>query len=62
VYIGTRKGDFWVLAAGKDLRVLSSIRLGDPVISTAVAANGTLFLGTMTRLYAVKQGARGGAR
>jgi outer membrane protein assembly factor BamB len=62
VYIGTRKGDFWVLAAGKDLRVLSSIRLGDPVISTAVAANGTLYLGTMTRLYAVKQGARGGGR
>jgi len=61
VYIGTRKGDFWVLAAGKDLRVLSSIRLDAPVISTAVAANGTLYVGTMTRLYAAKQGARGEA-
>ena len=29
VYIGTRRGDFWVLAAGKEKRVLSSIRLDD---------------------------------
>ena len=61
VYIGTRKGDFWVLAAGKELHVLSSIRLDDPVISTAVAANGTLYVGTMTRLYALRQGARSDA-
>jgi outer membrane protein assembly factor BamB len=56
VYIGTRKGVFWVLAAGKQKQVLSSIRLEDPVISTAVAANGTLYVGTMTRLYALQQG------
>jgi outer membrane protein assembly factor BamB len=59
VYIGTRKGDFWVLAAGKQKRVLSSIRLEDPIHSTVVAANGTLYVGTMTRLYALQQGAHG---
>ena len=59
VYIGTRRGDFWVLAAGKELKVLSSIRLRDPVISTPVAANGTLYVGTMTRLYALQKGAKG---
>ena len=59
VYIGTRKGDFWVLAAGKQKRVLSSIRLPDPVQSTVVAANGTLYVGTMTRLYALRAGAHG---
>jgi outer membrane protein assembly factor BamB len=53
VYIGTRRGDFWVLAAGRQKRVLSSIRLDAPVISTPVAANGTLYVGTMTRLYAL---------
>ena len=57
VFIGTRKGDFWILAAGKEKRVLSSVRLEDPVISTAVAANGTLYVGTMTRLYALQKGA-----
>ena len=56
VYIGTRRGDFSVLAAGKELRVLSSIRLDDAVISTAVAANGTLYVGTMPRLFALQQG------
>ena len=58
VYIGTRRGDFWVLASGKDKQVLSSIRLDDAVISTAVAANGTLYVGTMGRLYALRQGSR----
>jgi outer membrane protein assembly factor BamB len=57
VYVGTRRGDFCVLAAGKTKKVLSSIRLPDPIHSTAVAANGTLYVGTMTRLYALKQGA-----
>ncbi|MCR4411053.1 MAG: PQQ-binding-like beta-propeller repeat protein [Thermoguttaceae bacterium] len=59
VYIGTRRGDFLVLAAGREKRLLSSIRLPDPVISTPVAANGTLYVGTMSRLYALKTGAHG---
>lgn len=57
VYVGTRRGHFWVLAAGKQRRVLSMVRLDAPVISTAVAADGVLYVGTMTRLYAVAAGA-----
>jgi outer membrane protein assembly factor BamB len=57
VYIGTRRGDFTVLAAGRQLRVLSSIRLDDAVISTPVAANGTLYVGTMGALFALQSGA-----
>ena len=56
VYIGTRAGKFWVLAAGRKKQVLSSIRLDSPVISTAVAAGGTLYVGTMKRLYALREG------
>ena len=59
VYIGTRRGDFQVLAAGKEKRLLSSLRLDAPVISTAVAADGMLYVASMTRLYALKNGARG---
>ena len=58
VYVGTRRGDFWVLAAGQQKRILSSVRLRDPVISTPVAAKGTLYVGTMTRLYALKKGSQ----
>lgn len=55
VYIGTRRGEFWVLAAGKEKRVISYVRLDAPVISTCVAANGTLYVGTMNRLYALQK-------
>jgi outer membrane protein assembly factor BamB len=57
VYIGTRRGDFLVLATGKEKRLLSSVRLPDPIHSSSVAANGTLYVATMTRLYALRQGA-----
>jgi outer membrane protein assembly factor BamB len=53
VYVGTRKGDFWVLAAGREKRVLSTIHLDSPIVGTAVAANGTLYLASFTRLYAL---------
>ncbi|MFH1921434.1 MAG: PQQ-binding-like beta-propeller repeat protein [Planctomycetota bacterium] len=59
VYAGTRRGDFWVLAAGREKQVLSSIRLDAPVISTPVAAGGTLYVGTMTRLYAFEEAPQG---
>lgn len=55
VYIGTRRGTFWVLAAGREPQVLSSIRLDDGIYSTAVAANGTLYVATMSTLYAIRQ-------
>jgi hypothetical protein len=56
VYIGTRRGDFWVLAVGKEKRVHSSIRLDSPIHGSPVAANGTLYVATMTRLYAIRKG------
>ncbi len=56
VYIGTRRGDFWVLAAGKQKRVLSSVRLDSAIHASPVAANGTLYVATMTRLYAIQEG------
>ncbi|NQU25881.1 MAG: PQQ-binding-like beta-propeller repeat protein [Candidatus Nealsonbacteria bacterium] len=59
VYIGTRSGQFWVLAAGRKKQVLSTVRLDAAVISTPVAANGTLYVGTMKRLYALREGEAG---
>ncbi len=53
VYIGTRRGDFWILAAGKEKKVLASIDLDEPISSTAIAANGRLYVATMSQLYAL---------
>ena len=53
VYIGTRRGDFWVLAAGRQHKLLSHVHLGAPISGTATAANGNLYVATMTHLYAI---------
>jgi outer membrane protein assembly factor BamB len=55
VYVGTRRGTFWILAAGREKKVLAEIDLKSPVCGSAVAANGTLYVPTMSRLYAVKR-------
>lgn len=53
VYIGTRSGDFWILAAGREKKVLAEVDLEDPISATTTAANGVLYVATMTRLYAL---------
>jgi outer membrane protein assembly factor BamB len=53
VYFGTRRGDFWVLAAAKEKRVLARVPLDAPISGTATAANGVVYVATMTHLYAV---------
>ena len=55
VYLGTRNGTYYVFAASKEKKVLCTIDLGQPISSTATAANGVLYVATMTRLYAVRQ-------
>lgn len=53
VYAGTRNGDFWIFAAGREKRVLFNTKLSEKISATATAANGVLYLGTMTQLYAL---------
>jgi outer membrane protein assembly factor BamB len=55
VYFASRSGEFWVFAAGKEKNVLSTIDLGEAISGTPVAANGVLYLTTMSRLYAIGQ-------
>jgi hypothetical protein len=58
VYAGSRRGDFWILAAGRQKRVLATIDMGSPISSTPVAANGVLYISTQTHLYAVSRSAK----
>jgi outer membrane protein assembly factor BamB len=55
VYLGTRQGDFWVLAANKEKKVLSTVEFGNPISATTTAANGVLYVATMTHLYALER-------
>jgi outer membrane protein assembly factor BamB len=52
VFVGTRRGDFWVFAASREKQVLSTDEHGSPISATATAANGALYVATMTHLYA----------
>jgi len=61
VYLGTRSGEFWVFAASKEKKVVSTVELGSPISATATPANGVLFVATMSHLYAVQKGAHGNA-
>ena len=53
VYIGTRRGDFWVFAAEREKRILSTVEFGAPISATATAANGVLYVSTMFELFAI---------
>jgi hypothetical protein len=57
LYIGSRKGDFWIMSAGREKKVLAMIDLKKPMSASPVAANGTLYIATMTQLFAVREGA-----
>jgi hypothetical protein len=53
VYVGSLRGDFWTLAAGRELKVHSRVELGEPIHATPTAANGVLYVGTKSRLFAL---------
>ena len=60
VYVGDEDGDCVVLASAKEKKVLSEVNMGSPVYSTPIVANGTLYIGSQTHLYAIAEGAKPG--
>ena len=56
VYVGSYGGDFCILTATKEKKLLATIQLDSPTASTPVAANGVLYVTTLKELYALKQG------
>lgn len=59
VYVATRAGELLVLAAAREKRLIASVRFNGPLNGCPVAANGTLYVTTMTRLYAFAQRSAG---
>jgi outer membrane protein assembly factor BamB len=53
VYLGTKKG-LMVMKAGKELKQLAQIRLGEACYCTPVAANGVLYVASLKYLWAFK--------
>jgi outer membrane protein assembly factor BamB len=55
VYLGTRSGNFYVFAARREKKVLAELELGNPISATVTAANGVLYVATMSDLFAVQK-------
>lgn len=55
VYLGDEDGDVVVLRAGREMEKLAEMNMGSSVYSSPVPANGTLFIGSRNRLFALVQ-------
>ena len=51
-YVGTKR-HLYVFAQGTEAKVLGKIRLGSPIYSTPIAANGVLYVASQRELWAV---------
>jgi outer membrane protein assembly factor BamB len=54
LYAGDEDGDFVVMAASKDKKLLFETNLGAPIYSTPITANGTLYIQSNSHLYAIR--------
>jgi outer membrane protein assembly factor BamB len=56
IYIAGHDGVIDVVKAGKDFELLASNAMDEEIASSAIIANGTLFLRTYDALYAIRDG------
>jgi len=53
VFLTTEDGEMHMLAATKEKKELGTVDFGGQVYSSPIVANGVLYVGTMTHLYAI---------
>jgi outer membrane protein assembly factor BamB len=56
VYIGDEDGDVAVLKAGKEMKLLAEMNVGAAVYTTPVAHDGTLYIVSRNKIFAVEEG------
>ncbi|MHC5004702.1 MAG: outer membrane protein assembly factor BamB family protein, partial [Planctomycetota bacterium] len=55
VYVGNEDGYLTILQASKELKMLGEIDMMAPIYSSPIAANGVLYVASMTHLFAIAQ-------
>lgn len=53
VWLGTERGELFVWAASKEMKLLNKFALDNKIYTTPIVANGVLYFTTQTHLYAV---------
>lgn len=53
VYCGTEDGELVILKAGREKQLIGNVEFYSPIYSTPVIANDTLFVSTVTHLFAI---------
>jgi outer membrane protein assembly factor BamB len=53
VYLGTDDGELLIFAHGRTAKLLARIDMEASIHTTPVAANGTLYVATWSKLYAI---------
>jgi outer membrane protein assembly factor BamB len=61
LYAGDEDGDFVVMAATREKKLISETNLGAPVYSTPVVANGVIYVASNTHMFAFYDSARNAA-
>ena len=59
IYLGDEDGDVVIMQEGKTKKVIAEINMGSSVYSTAVPANGVLYISNRNQLYALSEAAGG---
>jgi outer membrane protein assembly factor BamB len=62
VYLGDEDGDVVILEAGREMKKVAEINMGNCVYSTPVPANGVLYIMTSSALYAIAAKPAGSAK
>ena len=58
LYAGDEDGDFVVMAAARDKKLLFETNLGAPIYSTPIVANGGIYIQSNSHLYAIRDDAK----
>ena len=53
LYVGTRRGNFYIFAASRDKKLLCEATLDAPISAPMAAANGVIYVATDETLYAL---------
>jgi outer membrane protein assembly factor BamB len=57
IYLGDEDGDIVIMQEGKTKKVIAEINMGSSVYSSAVPANGVLYISNRNQLFAISEAA-----